>query len=109
MEPGKLDRRIRFDRKVVSQNSFGEEVVTWVPFATVWAARRNLRGVEKWTAQQVASEIVSRYVIRFREDLNPTMRLVDGSREYDIHQLYPTDERRHWLIVEASTRAEGTE
>jgi len=109
MEPGRMDRRIRFDRKDVTQDSYGEEVITWTPIATVWAARQNLRGVEKWTAQQVAAELVSRYIIRYRDDLNPTMRLIDGARTYDIHQLYPTDEREHWLIVEASARSEGAE
>lgn len=109
MEPGRLDRRIRFERKDVTQNNYGEEGVTWTPIATMWAARQNLRGDEKWSAQQVAGELVSRYVIRYREDLNPTMRLIDGARIYDVHQLYPTDERRHWMVIEASARSEGAE
>ncbi|RYF63598.1 MAG: head-tail adaptor protein, partial [Comamonadaceae bacterium] len=40
---GTLDRRIRFERKTTTRDDdFNSEVVTWVPFATVWAEIRDV-------------------------------------------------------------------
>ena len=38
MDIGSLDRRIRIERKVSTQDAdYGTEVITWTTFATVWA------------------------------------------------------------------------
>lgn len=35
---GKMDRQVIFEQKVVTQDSvYGTEVISWIPFATVWA------------------------------------------------------------------------
>jgi len=106
MRPGRLDRRISFQKKTVTQNSFGELDETWANYATVWAERVQLRGREYWQAKQVAAELTTRYRIRYRDDLDPTMRLMDGSKTYDILSIIEMGGRDHWLEVLAEARAE---
>jgi len=106
MRAGALDRRITFQKKSVSQNTFGELDETWAAYVTVWAAREHLRGRELWSAKQVAAKIETRYRIRYRTDLDPTMRLIDGSRTYDIHSIREVGNRNQWLEVLAEARAE---
>jgi len=51
----------------------------------VWAERLDLRGTERWNAQQVVAEMVCKYRIRYRDDVGPLDMLTDSDdREYDI-------------------------
>jgi len=51
----------------------------------VWAERLELRGAERWTAQQVVATLTVKYRIRYRDDITAQCMLVDDAgREYDI-------------------------
>jgi len=53
--------------------------------ATVWAERLELRGTERWNAQQVVASMVCKYRIRYRDDVTAQCMLIDDAdREYDI-------------------------
>ena len=53
--------------------------------ATVWAERLELRGAERWSAQQVVSTLTVKYRIRYRDDITAQCMLVDDAgREYDL-------------------------
>jgi len=53
--------------------------------ATVWAERLELRGTERWNAQQVVAEVSCKYRVRYRDDITAQCMLVDDDdREYDI-------------------------
>ena len=53
--------------------------------ATVWAERLELRGAERWNAQQVVASVSCKYRIRYRDDVTAQCMLVDDAgREYDI-------------------------
>ena len=51
----------------------------------IWAERLELRGAERWNAQQVVASISCRYRIRYRDDITAQCMLVDDAdREYDL-------------------------
>ena len=53
--------------------------------ATVWAERLELRGAERWSAQQVVATLTVKYRIRYRDDITAQCILVDDAgREYDL-------------------------
>ena len=53
--------------------------------AQVWAERLELRGDERWNAQQVVASLSAKYRIRYRDDVGPLDVLIDADgREYDI-------------------------
>ena len=53
--------------------------------ATVWAERLELRGEERWSAQQVVASVSCKYRVRYRDDITAQCMLVDDDdREYDI-------------------------
>ena len=53
--------------------------------ATVWAERLELRGTERWNAQQVVATLTVKYRVRYRDDITAQCMLVDDAdREYDI-------------------------
>jgi len=53
--------------------------------ATVWAERLELRGTERWNAQQVVPTLSVKYRLRYRDDITAQCILIDdANREYDI-------------------------
>ncbi len=84
MRAGQLRHRVTIQQKIISQNSFGEEVVTWSDVATVWAAVEPLRGQEFIEARQAEAEITARIRMRYRSDVRPDMRVVWGTHTYDV-------------------------
>lgn len=105
---GKLDRRIRLERAVVTTNDFGEEVQSWIHLAEVWASRRRASARETLAAAEVSAEVTDVFEIRYAaawSDINPKDRLIFEDRVYDIAMV---DEigRREGLRIGASARAE---
>ena len=74
--------------------------------AEVWAERRELRGDERWSAQQVIAGISCKYRIRYRDDVGPLNVLKDAdNREYDINAVLELG-RKEGLELIVSARAE---
>ena len=74
--------------------------------ATVWAERLELRGDERWNAQQVVAGISCKYRIRYRNDVGPLDVLIDSdSREYDIEAALELG-RKEGLELLVSARGE---
>jgi len=101
MQAGKLRHRVTIQQKSVTQNSYGEEIVTWAELATVWASVEDLSGREFYEARQVpAAEVTTRVRIRYRSDVEPTMRIVHGGRTLEIvFVLDPEGRRRETVLM----------
>jgi SPP1 family predicted phage head-tail adaptor len=85
MEAGRLDRRVELQHRVLTRSATtGEEVVTYTTYATVWAGKRDIRGREVFTAQQVNSDITTMWQIRHRTDVVATDVLVHDGLQYNI-------------------------
>ncbi len=105
MRSGRLDRIITLQRAITTQDSYGEEIKTWTDIADVWAERQQLRGEERWQAQQTVAKIEAIYRIRWKAGLTPIDRLIDDGRIYDI-QACSEIGRREGLELQVSARAE---
>ncbi len=56
MNIGALDRRITLQKPVTATNDYGERVVTWTDYATVWASiDRKPTATERTSGEQVLS------------------------------------------------------
>ncbi len=85
MEAGKLRHEVRIERldylrdetgAVLQDPSSGETAQQWFEVATVWAAIEPLSAREFISSAKTQAEIVARIVIRYRDDLDASMRLV---------------------------------
>lgn len=85
MNIGKLRHRVTLQAEAPSQNAT-TGVVThgWTTVATVWASIEPLSAREFVAASAVSSKVVARIVIRYRAGVAPSMRIVHGSRTYNI-------------------------
>ena len=61
---GKLDRRVTFERAVITTNDYNEQVETWAPIGTVWAQVSFGTGVERREAAQTAASAPATFRVR---------------------------------------------
>lgn len=88
MQAGKLDRVVTIQQYTPSRDAAGGEIKSWADVATVRAEKRDLSGRELVQAnREDLSETFTTWIIRYRSDVTPKMRLVDGTTNYDILNL----------------------
>lgn len=100
MRAGKLRRRASIQRKAVSQDSYGAEVVTWAEFAAVWAGIEPLSGREFITEQQSGQgELTTRIRMRYLAGVKAEDRIVVGSRVFDVEAVLPDEREREMMVM----------
>ena len=84
MQAGKMDQRVVLRSRTVTTDAMGQDTITWVDVATVWAQRINQRSAEAFQAAQMGDDDVVELHIRHRADVLTTWRLEWDGVGYDI-------------------------
>lgn len=85
MRAGQLRQRVLLQRKSYEQDQkSGAMVETWQNVANVWASIEPLSVREFIASQAMQAEITARAVIRYRADMEATMRLIHRGKIYNI-------------------------
>jgi len=89
MDIGKLRHRLKiYDKGTITRNGTGEELPAYDALvATVWGAVEPLSGREFVEANQVQADVTMRIRIRYRADIRPEMRVVEGAHIYQIESV----------------------
>lgn len=99
MRAGELRHRITIQRATETQDAFGAVVQTWSTFATLWAGVEALSGREFFAAQQVNAQVSHRIRIRYLSGVTPKMRVVFGSRTFNIEVVMDDGRRRELQLL----------
>ena len=92
MQAGKLRHRVEIQDYTETQDTTtGAMTKTWVTVAEVWASIEPLSAKEFMAAQSEQSKIVLRVTIRYRDDIQPNMRLYHAAtgRTLEIRGVLP--------------------
>ena len=90
MRAGKLRHKVTIQAPGLTQDPVsGEMVAGWSDFASVWASVEPLSARDFIAAQANQSEITARIVIRYREGILPTMRILHRGKVYAIQGALP--------------------
>ena len=90
---GNLRHKVQLQAKQVSQDpNTGEMVTTWVTIAQPWAEIVPMSGSEFMAAAAEQSEVRGRIVIRYRDDVGASMRVVYRGKYYNILAVLPDAE-----------------
>ena len=103
MRAGQLDRRVTLLKRSISRDSFGEAVEAFVDLDTVWARVIHDRSGElsrQNDAQRQAQSVVT-FRVRWRGDIDRTMRVRWEGAEYDITNIMEVG-RRAGLDLQAT-------
>jgi SPP1 family predicted phage head-tail adaptor len=70
MRAGRLDRRITIQGQSIAHSDSGQEKITWVDVATVWAEKREDRGTERFATKQIIGHAVTTFRIRWSDTVS---------------------------------------
>lgn len=103
----KLNRRITIQEKTTTTDPEGVSIETWVDVVTVWANRASMvtGGREFFQAAAINAEKMVKYIIRYRKNILPNMRIVDlqDNMVYNIRTVmddYLGDKTQTHLIAD---------
>jgi SPP1 family predicted phage head-tail adaptor len=101
---GSLNRRITIQGRSTSQDTAGQQSLTWTDVATIWAAVRPLTGHELARAQMVNTEVSHEVTIRYDAQwADPLVmggrRIAYGSRILNIHASMDEEETHHTITL----------
>lgn len=95
MAAGKYRFRVTVQQLTLSG---AEPTESWQTYATLWAARGRSKGSERvYGAAQREGHNETVFRVRYSSTsaaIDPTMRIVDGSRTLNIVAAYPADGKR---------------
>lgn len=94
MKAGLLNRKITIQSFGPTQDSIGQEIQDWAPFATTWANIRFLNGVESVKGDAEVSVSKASIRIRYRQDITEAMRVVYNGITYQIKAVLPDEAGR---------------
>jgi len=94
---GKMRERVTIEQETATPDGYGGYANTWATVATVWAKVEPLSGREQIEADKLQGVVNTRVTIRYRSDVVPGMRLVWGSRNYNIRAVISEEERDRFL------------
>ncbi|KLU66753.1 phage head-tail joining protein [Desulfosporosinus acididurans] len=89
IKAGELRHKIEVQKYVRVKNEVGEETKEWQLYKKIWAkfANANIRGQLEQAAEKKTAKIFYKIVIRFRSDIDTTMRVVYGGKTYNIDHV----------------------
>lgn len=98
-----MRHKVVLQERVLTPNSYGEEVPIWEDGPTLAASFEPLRGGEYWKGQnmpQLAAQVEARVRIRFRQGLRPEAhRLKYDGVFYDIKAVIHDRRRRETQLM----------
>jgi len=100
MRAGQLKQRITIQQPTQTKNAIDEVVSTWSTFCTIWAAIEPAVGSSYYAANQLDAKVDGKVRIRYRGDLEPTMRVKFGDRILNIVSIvHPQENHRELHLM----------
>lgn len=99
MKAGTLRHRITFQRKTESRNDFQESVAGYADAFTVWGSVIPNAGRKFYESLQASAEVSGEIRIRYRSDVEPTMRIRLGARTLKIASIANIGGRNAELLI----------
>ena len=102
MRSGRLRHQVKIQVPVHPDAWSSDE--SWVDYATVWASIEPLRGTEFFAARQTNAEVSGKVVMRYLAGVKPDMRILHGSRTFEIVSVVDVEERHRELQIMVNER-----
>jgi SPP1 family predicted phage head-tail adaptor len=107
MRAGALNRRVRIEKRQAAQDESGGPADAWVELATVWASILFLNGREFATSGSEASAASASIRVRWRTDVDATMRVIHGGRIFNVQAVLPDEACHEHVDLACSTGLNG--
>jgi SPP1 family predicted phage head-tail adaptor len=99
MRAGKLRHRVTIQSVTEgAQDANGEPAETTATLATRWASIEPLGGSEQYRSHEVHPEVTHAVRMRYLAGVTPKMRIVFGSRTFEIESVIVADESNREIV-----------
>ena len=105
IDPGRLDRQITIQQRTISQTDRGTPVPTWTTYKITRAGRQYLRQADVADEERALYFENLKYWLRYDENINRSMRVVDGEDTFIIEAIEEYNRKGHLVLL--VRRAEG--
>lgn len=94
-----LNRRIEIQSKQPTgeTDAMGGIISDWVTVASPWCNLTPMTGREQYRADKLNATGMTRVIMRYRTDINESMKVLYRGTEYQIRSIIDIEERRQWL------------
>lgn len=107
LEIGSLKHRVTIQKLVMNVNENGFEIEAWEDYKTVWASVSNLSGKEYYQAAAVQAEESVKFIIRYIEELDASMRIKFRDKIYNIKSIDNISYENRYMEIRAMTVDSG--
>lgn len=99
MRTGSLRHLITIQSYTETVDSFGGVTNTWAELIKAWASIMPLSGTEKYFSKEKHATATHQVKIRYFDGVNPKMRLLHGSRVFEIISVLNVGERDKQMVL----------
>ena len=97
---GMLRQRAELQHADETALSGGATEITYTTYATVWAALKPLSGNEVMQAMRVDAQTRNRLVMRYRDDVRTSDRVIVDGRVYGVTFVQNVEYNKVWLVLD---------
>ncbi|MDH4981298.1 phage head closure protein [Hyphomicrobium sp. D-2] len=101
---GDLRTRASIETSTSTDDGGGGRAVVWTKLADIWAYVRATTGSENFAHDRLSGSVSHEIVMRHRADVTPGMRIIVGTRVFEIRAVFDPDGRRRWTRCLAQER-----
>jgi len=99
IQAGRLRERVTFQAPTKSRSASGEASLTWSTIATVWASVDGLSARDIMQAQQANVLATHKIIVRYRDDVDHTSRIVWRGRTMEASSVIDRHNREYLEIL----------
>lgn len=96
---GKHRTLLTIQTRTDTADGAGGRTLAWSTFCTLWGKQVIWRGSAEFQADQLSSMQVSRWETRYSAGVQPKMRVLLGSRTFEIGTIFDPDQKRQNMIL----------
>ena len=97
MDAGQFNRRVLIQRPTTTQDAIGQPIPGWADVASCWASIKHASGMATIRAGAESSTVKASIRIRYRTDIDASMRVVHGATVYQIKARMPDSAAREFV------------
>jgi SPP1 family predicted phage head-tail adaptor len=99
MHAGALKHRITIQQKTDTPDAFGQPISAWSNLVELWAHVMFVNGKEAIKSEIETSSKKASARIRYRSDIDTSMRVIFETETYNILSVLPDANKRHLDLV----------
>lgn len=96
---GKRNKLVKIQYSGATQDEIGQPSVGWLDLASVFASIKNRTGAESIKSDNDVSIVQVSIGINKRTDVTPSMRVLYGTKAYEIKAVLPDEENNDGMFL----------